>query len=120
MSGKRFQKKSLFAFQRGRDWLGEAMKPSDKNTTTARSRDKQLAGISLELVLEKRRLEQALNAKEFAVLVGVSYSTARDWFRLPGFPLLNGFIFWQDFVAWRTARNACPVAPPPSSTELRP
>ena len=29
--------------------------------------DKQLQGISLESVLEKRRLDQALNAKEFAV-----------------------------------------------------
>jgi hypothetical protein len=96
------------------------MKPSQKNPATAKSRDKQLSGVSLELVLEKRRLDQALNAKEFAVCAGVSYSTARDWFRLPGFPVFNGFIFWQDFVAWRTARNACPVAPPPSSTALRP
>ena len=67
--------------------------------------DKQLSGIALESVLEKRRLDQALNAKEFAVLAGVSYSTARSWFHLPGFPAFRGVIFWQDFVQWRTGQN---------------
>src|ERR1019366_10020016 len=64
--------------------------------------DKQLQGITLEAVLQKRRLDQALNAKEFAVCAGVSYSTARAWFQLPGFPVFQGVIFWQDFVQWRT------------------
>ncbi len=36
------------------------------------TQDKQLRGVSLEAVLEKRRLDQALNAKEFAVLAGVA------------------------------------------------
>lgn len=67
--------------------------------------DKQLRGIQLAAVLEKRRLDQALNAKEFAVCAGVSYSTARGWFRLPGFPSLRGVVFWQDFVQWRTHQN---------------
>lgn len=67
--------------------------------------DKQLQGITLEAVLEKRRLDQALNAKEFAVCAGVSYSTARDWFHLPGFPAFRGVIFWQDFVQWRAGQN---------------
>lgn len=75
-------------------------------TDAAKTQDKQLAGISLESVLEKRRLDQALNAKEFAVLVGISYSKVRSWFRLPGFPAFGGVIFWQDFVAWRLAGNA--------------
>jgi len=70
-----------------------------------RSKDKQLRGIRLEEVLEKRRYEQALNAKEFAVLAGISYSTAREWFRLPGFPVLEGVVFWPDFVQWRQARH---------------
>jgi len=69
------------------------------------SDDKQLRGIQLADVLEKRRLDQALNAKEFAVCAGVSYSTARSWFRLPGFPALRGVVFWQDFVQWRTHQN---------------
>jgi len=69
------------------------------------SKDKQLWGIQLEHVLEKRRLDQALNAKEFAVAAGVSYSTARTWFRLPGFPAFRGVVFWQDFVQWRTNQN---------------
>ena len=69
------------------------------------SDDKQLRGIQLTTVLEKRRLDQALNAKEFAVCAGVSYSTARSWFRLPGFPAFRGVTFWQDFVQWRTSQN---------------
>lgn len=80
------------------------MKPR-ASTVSARRRDKQLQGIALESVLEKRRLDQALNAKEFAVCAGVSYSTARSWFRLPSFPCLRGVVFWQDFVQWRTSQN---------------
>ena len=64
--------------------------------------DKQLRSIKLKDVMEKRRLDQALNAKEFAVAAGISYSTAREWFRLPSFPVFRGVIFWQDFVRWRT------------------
>jgi hypothetical protein len=67
--------------------------------------DKQLQGITLESVLEKRRLDQALNAKEFAVCAGVSYSTARSWFHLDGFPAFHGVIFWQDFVQWRSGQT---------------
>ena len=73
--------------------------------THRHTEDKQLQGITLETVLEKRRLDQALNAKEFAVCAGVSYSTARDWFHLPGFPAFGGVIFWQDFVQWRAGQN---------------
>ena len=63
--------------------------------------DKQLRGVTLKDVLKKRQLEQALNVKEFAVLAGISYSTARAWFRLAGFPVFRGHVFWQDFVQWR-------------------
>jgi hypothetical protein len=68
--------------------------------------DKQLRSVTLAGVLERRQLSQALNAKQFAVLVGVSYSTARRWFRLPGFPAIQGFVFWEDFVEWRRNRIA--------------
>jgi hypothetical protein len=64
--------------------------------------DKQLRDVRLADVLEKRRLDQALNAKEFALCARVSYSIARGWFHLPGFPVFRGVIFWQDFVKWRT------------------
>jgi hypothetical protein len=67
--------------------------------------DKQLRDILLVDVLEKRRLGQALNAKEFAVVAGVSYSTARGWYRLPGFPVFRGVVFWQDFEQWRKQQN---------------
>jgi hypothetical protein len=82
------------------------MASHDSEPHSVQSHDKQLQGISLEAVLEKRRLDQALNAKEFAVCAGVSYSTARSWFRLPGFPVFHGVIFWQDFVQWRMNHHA--------------
>jgi hypothetical protein len=72
------------------------------------SQDKQLRGISPDDVLKKRRLDQALNAKEFAVLAGISYSMARDWFRSPGFPVVpigtRPVVFWSDFEKWRAKR----------------
>ncbi|HEX4000990.1 MAG TPA: hypothetical protein VHX65_20765 [Pirellulales bacterium] len=82
------------------------MKRGDKETLSGQRQDKQLRGIRLESVLEKRRLDQALNAKEFAVCAGVSYSTARCWFHLAGFPAFRGVIFWQDFVQWRAGHTA--------------
>jgi hypothetical protein len=69
------------------------------------TQDRQLSGVELARVIQKRRLDQALNAKEFAVLAGISYSTARQWFHAPGFPVFRGLVFWQDFVQWRTAEN---------------
>jgi len=71
----------------------------------AMPQDKQLLRVNLDEVVEKRRLDQALNAKEFAVLAGISYSTAREWFRLPGFPVFHGVVFWQDFVLWRAVQT---------------
>src|SRR3974390_2105471 len=66
--------------------------------------DKQLYSVTIDQVVEKRRLGQALNAKEFAVLAGISYSAAREWFRLPGFPVFRGLVFWEDFTDWRRAQ----------------
>lgn len=68
------------------------------------SQDKQLSQVNLEQVQIKRRLGQALNVKEFAVLAGFSYSSARMWFREDGFPVIRGMVFWQDFVLWRRIR----------------
>jgi hypothetical protein len=70
------------------------------------TKDRQLRGIKFADVLEKSRRDQALNAKEFAVLAGIAYSTAREWFHLPGFPRIEGFVFWRDFVEWRKNQNA--------------
>lgn len=66
-------------------------------------KDKQLGGIRLAEVRKKRSEDQALTAKEFAVMAGLSYSTARNWFRLPGFPSIRGYVFWSDFISWRRA-----------------
>ena len=84
--------------------------------------DEQLRGIRLADVLEKRRLDQALNAKEFAVCAGISYSIARNWFRMPGFPAIRGVVFWQDFGQWRTQQQKLPNAsetPQPIKTGTR-
>ena len=78
------------------------------------TRDKQLVHLNFDQVAEKRRLDQALNTKEFAVLAGISYSTARDWFRQPGFPAFRGYVFWQDFVQWRSAKNGLQTTDEPS------
>ena len=43
--------------------------------------------MSRDTQLQDVRLDQALNTKEFAVLAGSSYSSAREWFRSPGFPV---------------------------------
>lgn len=69
------------------------------------SHDKQLSGISVRALHRKQQHDQALNAKEFAILAGVSYSTAREWLHLPGFPALRGLVFWQDFVLWRRSQT---------------
>jgi hypothetical protein len=87
------------------------MRPRDSDRHSPHNHDKQLHGITLEAVMEKRRLDQALNAKEFAVCAGVSYSTARSWFHLPGFPVFHGVVFWQDFVQWRTHQTDFPNQP---------
>jgi len=79
--------------------------------------DKQLKHLRLEDVIEKRRLDQALNAKEFAILVGISYSAARGWFRMPGFPVIRGVVFWQDFVQWRNAQSQLGL---PAEKQARP
>jgi len=81
------------------------MTSSDAEKPPTRRCDKQLQGISLQAVLEKRSLDQALNAKEFAVCAGISYSTARKWFRLPGFPGFHGVVFWSDFTQWRAVQS---------------
>jgi hypothetical protein len=52
--------------------------------------DKQLRGVRVKDVLKKRRLDQASNAKEFAVLAGVSCSTTRGRFHLAAFPVFRG------------------------------
>lgn len=67
--------------------------------------DKQLRCIKLEVVRAKQEQDQALNVKEFAVLAGISYSVAREWFQIPGFPAICGKVFWQDFIIWRRSRN---------------
>ncbi len=80
-------------------------------------RDKQLRKLELKQVLERRRLDQGLNIKEFALAAGISYSAARCWFQHPGFPVIFGTVFWSDFVEWRRASTglaALSATPPPA------
>lgn len=81
------------------------MKQGSDDKRPPKSRDKYLQAVSLEAVIEKRHLDQALNVKEFAICAGISYSTARYWFRLPGFPVFQGVIFWSDFEQWRASQT---------------
>ena len=76
-------------------------------------RDRQLAGIDRRSALEKRQADQGLNAKEFAVAAGLSYSAARDLFRRPGFPIVKNVVFWSDFELWRRTR----IVASPKETE---
>ncbi len=86
-----------------------------------KSRDKQLVRLELADVMKRRRLDQALNMKQFAIAAGISYSTACHWFKLPGFPTIGGVVFWNDFVEWRRSRSGLtdlknpprPTPPPP-------
>jgi hypothetical protein len=94
-----------------------SMKRHSSDRHTPSNHDKQLQGITLDAVMEKRRLDQALNAKEFAVCAGVSYSTARSWFHLPGFPVFHGVVFWRDFVEWRTHHLESPHDPEVSKAD---
>ncbi len=93
--------------------MSKTLEPPDTEALSSQRQEKQLQGIALESVLEKRRRDQALNAKEFAVCAGVSYSTARSWLHLPGFPAFRGVIFWRDFVRWRTEQNGLKNHPLP-------
>ena len=61
-----------------------AIEKANDNTeleSSLMTKDKRLRDIKFADVLEKRRLGQALNMKEFAVLAGISYSAAHEWFR---------------------------------------
>src|ERR1043165_1725556 len=72
---------------------------------STKPRDKQLGKLELNEALRRRRLDQALNIKLFALAAGISYSLARDLFRQPGFPAVCGVVFWSDFVEWRHMRT---------------
>ena len=80
------------------------------------SRDKQLARLEIADVMKRRRFDQALNMKQFAIAAGICYSAACHWFRQPGFPTFCGVVFWSDFVMWRRAHTGLSVltAPPDS------
>ena len=62
------------------------MKAPETEAHSAQRQDKQLRGIALESVLEKRRLDQALNAKEFAVCAVFLTPRHGTGFICPAFP----------------------------------
>ena len=73
--------------------------------------DRQLAGISFAMADQRRRKNQPLNGKEFSAASATPYSAVRKLFREPGFPLINGRVYWSDFVLWRRRRFSLDVAP---------
>jgi len=96
------------------------------NTTT--KREKLLKQKQQLAIAQKRRDNgQSLNGRQFALLAGVSYHIARYWFRLPGFPNITGFVFWEDFVEWRHAhcglsafKEKARQTPVPSAPKIEP
>jgi hypothetical protein len=84
------------------------------------AQNKQLSDVRIEDVLEKRRLDQLLGAKEFAVLPGISYSNAREWFHASGFPVFRGVVFCGDFVEWRRRQTGLSRMVPNQSSLSRP
>jgi|ERR1043165_1419619 hypothetical protein len=87
---------------------------------STKPRDKQLGKLELNEALRRRRLDQALNIKLFALAAGISYSLARDLFRQPGFPAVCGVVFWSDFVEWRHARTGLTALKESASRTARP
>src|SRR5438093_9714460 len=87
---------------------------------STKPRDKQLGKLELNEALRRRRLDQALNIKLFALAAGISYSTARDLFRQPSFPAVCGVVFWSDFVEWRHSRTGLTLLKESASRIARP
>lgn len=83
------------------------------------SADKQLATVDPQEVQARIAADQGLSLKQFAVAAGVCYEKARDFSRKPGFPMIDGFIFYSDFVLWRRKQAGLaqlqPTASRPSS-----
>lgn len=73
--------------------------------------DKRFYGVSVADAEKKRQRDQALTAKEFAVLSGLSYKVARCLFQTPGFPVHHRYVFWSDFLLWRRAHAGNPADP---------
>jgi hypothetical protein len=72
--------------------------------------------LGRKAVLEKQRMGQAMNAKEFAVCAGASYSTARSWFHLSGFPAFHGSFSGKISSSGAPAKMDLPASPNPSRT----
>lgn len=79
--------------------------------------DRQLAGISFAMADQRRRKNQPLNGKEFSAASATPYSAVRKLFREPGFPLINGRVYWSDFVLWRHRRLGLEAAPMTEPTD---
>ena len=64
-------------------------------------RDRQLMGASFQAADQKRRRDQPSNAEDCEAVSAICCTAARELFKLPGFPLVKGMVYWSDYVIWR-------------------
>ncbi len=69
--------------------------------------EKQLLTVNPDKAREKAQRGEALNLKELAVIIGMSYGVVRSW----SLPLLNGKLFMEDFVIWRRRQSGLELSP---------
>lgn len=74
--------------------------------------EKQLLTVNQEEAREKANRGEALTLKELAVVIGMSYGSVRSWTcGYPSLPLLNGKVFFDDFVLWRRRKSGLELSP---------
>lgn len=62
--------------------------------------DKQLAGINVAEAKRKWREGLPVSLKQMAVALEMGYSTVRQYSKMPGFPMLKGFVHPKHFDHW--------------------
>ncbi len=67
--------------------------------------EERLTRIDVGVVKAKAGRGAGLNAEEFAVHAGYSYTAARALFREAGFPVIRGLVTWDDWVIYRRQQS---------------
>lgn len=62
--------------------------------------DKQLDGVAPAVAKRKWREGLPVTLKEMAVALELGYSTVRHYSKMPGFPMLKGFVHPTHFDRW--------------------
>jgi hypothetical protein len=78
--------------------------------------DKQLAGVAPAVAKRKWREGLPVSLKQMAVALEVGYSAVRSYSKMPGFPMLKGFVHPRHFDRWLDEcfrAQSAGAAPPP-------